>query len=201
MNQTIGTVTVSPVEYISDATTDPPTKTNYIPKGVPVLLLSNNDNPGGFTMTSPTDDTSDITETLKNNNQLMIAPDEPSNPSVQDSPHGVAVKDAEAYVFYRGEFVLTKEGTISPGKFFLYNPNYTPSSAGGGGGGPSGVRRYLRIVVEENEDPDSMSEELRVESEGFATAEGWYTLDGRRLDGKPTRKGIYITNGKKMYFK
>ena len=201
VNQTIGTVTVSPVEYISDATTDPPTKTNYIPKGVPVLLLSNNDNPGGFTMTSPTDDTSDITETLKNNNQLMIAPDEPSNPSVQDSPHGVAVKDAEAYVFYRGEFVLTKEGTISPGKFFLYNPNYTPSSAGGGGGGPSGVRRYLRIVVEENEDPDSMSEELRVESEGFATAEGWYTLDGRRLDGKPTRKGIYITNGKKMYFK
>ena len=188
VNQTIGTVTVSPVEYIS--TTDPPTKTSYIPKGVPVLLLSNKRNTTGFAISSPTEDTSDITETAKDKNQLMIAPE-----------GGVPVKDTEAYVFYQGEFVLTKEGTISPGKFFLYNPNYTPSSAGGGGGGPSGVRRYLRIVVEENEDPDSMSEELRVKSEGFATAEGWYTLDGRRLDGKPTRKGIYITNGKKMYFK
>lgn len=198
VNPTIGTITISPVEYV-DGT--PPTKVNYIPEGVPVLLLSNDENTGGLDVSPKDESTPSVTDAFINSNQLKLAPDEPSNPSVQDSPHGVAVKDAEAYVFYRGEFVLTKEGTISPGKFFLYNPNYTPSSAGGGGGGPSGVRRYLRIVVEENEDPDSMSEELRVESEGFATAKGWYTLDGRRLDGKPTRKGIYITNGKKMYFK
>ena len=25
----------------------------------------------------------------------------------------------------------------------------------------------------------------------------WYTLDGRRLNGKPTAKGVYISNGKK----
>ena len=28
----------------------------------------------------------------------------------------------------------------------------------------------------------------------------WYTLDGRRLNGKPTQKGIYINNGKKVAF-
>ena len=28
--------------------------------------------------------------------------------------------------------------------------------------------------------------------------EVWYTLDGRRLDGKPAQKGIYIYNGKKI---
>ncbi len=28
--------------------------------------------------------------------------------------------------------------------------------------------------------------------------EAWYTLDGRRLDGKPAQKGIYIYNGKKI---
>ena len=27
---------------------------------------------------------------------------------------------------------------------------------------------------------------------------GWYTLDGRRLNGKPTAKGLYIYNGKKV---
>ena len=32
-------------------------------------------------------------------------------------------------------------------------------------------------------------------------ADGIYTLDGRRLTGKPTAKGIYIVNGKKMIIK
>ncbi len=26
----------------------------------------------------------------------------------------------------------------------------------------------------------------------------WYTIDGRMLQGKPTQKGIYIYNGKKI---
>ena len=29
----------------------------------------------------------------------------------------------------------------------------------------------------------------------------WYTLDGRKLDGKPTQRGIYISNGKKIVIK
>ena len=29
-------------------------------------------------------------------------------------------------------------------------------------------------------------------------SEGWYTLDGRKLSGVPTQKGIYINNGKKV---
>ena len=30
---------------------------------------------------------------------------------------------------------------------------------------------------------------------------GWYTLDGRKLSGEPTQKGIYINNGEKMVVK
>ena len=26
----------------------------------------------------------------------------------------------------------------------------------------------------------------------------WYTIDGRRVSGKPTQKGLYIVNGKKV---
>jgi hypothetical protein len=29
----------------------------------------------------------------------------------------------------------------------------------------------------------------------------WYTIDGRRLSGKPTQKGLYIVNGKKVVIK
>lgn len=33
------------------------------------------------------------------------------------------------------------------------------------------------------------------------SADGWYTLDGRKLSGKPTQKGIYIKDGKKIVIK
>lgn len=29
----------------------------------------------------------------------------------------------------------------------------------------------------------------------------WYTIDGRKLDGKPTKKGLYIHNGRKEVVK
>ena len=47
----------------------------------------------------------------------------------------------------------------------------------------------------------SVSEELRVKSEEFATAKEWYTLDGRRLDVQPTQKGVYIYGNKKVVVK
>ena len=34
-------------------------------------------------------------------------------------------------------------------------------------------------------------------SKGFGQRDGWYTIDGRKLSGKPTRKGIYINNSQK----
>ena len=34
-----------------------------------------------------------------------------------------------------------------------------------------------------------------------ASPSGWFTLDGRRLTGKPTAKGLYIVNGKKIIIK
>ena len=40
------------------------------------------------------------------------------------------------------------------------------------------------------------NEKLKVENEG-----SWYDLDGRKLDGKPSNRGIYIHNGKKEVVK
>ena len=44
---------------------------------------------------------------------------------------------------------------------------------------------------------------LSVDSEEKTTdaAEGWYTLQGVKLEGKPTQKGIYVYNGKKVAIK
>ena len=51
------------------------------------------------------------------------------------------------------------------------------------------------------EDATGISEELRVKSEEFATATDWYTLDGRRLSGKPTKSGVYVNSGRKVVIK
>ncbi len=34
-------------------------------------------------------------------------------------------------------------------------------------------------------------------SKGIGQKDGWFTIDGRKLSGKPAKKGIYINNGKK----
>ena len=36
---------------------------------------------------------------------------------------------------------------------------------------------------------------------GEWTMDNWYTLDGARLSGKPSSKGIYINNGRKVVIK
>jgi len=58
---------------------------------------------------------------------------------------------------------------------------------------------YLGTELPDGIDP--LNEELRMESEEFATALGWFTIDGRRLEGKPMHKGIYIYKGKKIIIK
>jgi hypothetical protein len=35
----------------------------------------------------------------------------------------------------------------------------------------------------------------------YTNSNAWYTLSGTRLSGKPTQKGIYIVNGKKVVIK
>jgi len=57
------------------------------------------------------------------------------------------------------------------------------------------------FVIDFDDETTSVNEELRMKNEEFATAKGWCTLDGRRLDRKPTRKGVYIHNGNKVIVK
>lgn len=60
----------------------------------------------------------------------------------------------------------------------------------------AGVRAMTRAVINHN---DGTTEVVSLKAESPAMADGpWYDLQGRRLDGEPTRKGIYIHNGKKV---
>ena len=177
VNPSMGTINIAPVDYL--------------PKDVPVLMLADTDIPGFLASSKPDDEEAEdyipvITAETENSNLLKVAPE-----------GGVSVEAAQVYMFYEGEFVLTKKGTITEGKFYLYNPNYKakPNSDEEEEGGGAGARSVLRFVV--GGDTGIVDVEMSEDSRTASGNDAWYSLDGRRLSGKPTKQGLYIWKGRK----
>lgn len=171
VNPSIGTAVITPLDYI--------------PEDVPVLLLSDNE-ASGFVASPKDPSTPDVTAQTKNSNQLKV------------SSGGETVGAAQIYMFYKGEFVLTKAGTLGEGKFYLYNPNYTTTPTSGDSGG-SEARGSLQFIIDDEETTEIT--ELENSTTKKQDTDIWYTLDGRRLSVKPTKAGIYIHQGQKEYIK
>ena len=81
-----------------------------------------------------------------------------------------------SYMLYNGQFVrINNNGGLAAHRCVLNVANSTTGSA-----------RVLTIAT-----TDAMGlEEVKDDS--------YYTIDGRRLNGKPATKGVYIYNGKKI---
>ncbi len=62
----------------------------------------------------------------------------------------------------------------------------------------SGSSAPLRMVIDDEEETTGVASM----ADGIDDmSDEWYTLDGRKLNGKPTTKGLYIVNGKKVMIK
>ena len=119
------------------------------------------------------------------------------------SVYGFAANDYGTVV-HAGDFVKATSGAgISPFRAYL---KYTAPS--------SSARAVTRGVADILPDlPNCITVRL-IGANGEATAigtmdtktgeisfDGWFTLDGNRLSGKPSAKGVYINNGKKIVIK
>ena len=91
------------------------------------------------------------------------------------------------YALYKDAFILYGGGTLASGKVFLALPQSSKS------------RSATRSIVIDGDDTTGMSEALSVESE--ESAGDWYDLQGRRLEGRPLKRGLYIHNGQKTVIK
>ena len=151
----------------------------YLPEGVPVVLVAAS-NITGFQATAKPDNVAEITAQTKNSNLLKVSPEE-----------GVEVEARQIYLFNAGEFVLTLSGTLPKGYFYLDNPNYHAT-----GTTPGGSSR-LQLIIEDDTETGIENSQLSTLNSQLST-DTWYTLDGRKLNGKPTQKGLYIVNGKKV---
>ena len=97
---------------------------------------------------------------------------------------GQKVKLGEVYLLYNDVFYLSQAGTIPEGGVYLPKPVLK-------------TRSFLSIGSDDTTAIEGSM--FNVQSSMFN--DGWYDLNGRRLNGKPTAKGVYINNGKKYVVK
>ncbi len=142
---------------------------NYLPEGKPILLLAD-DATSGFVVQPKSDDTPLLTEEEMESNLLRVG-----SPTVQPTAY-------EDYIFFRGEFVMVSGGTLKTGKIFLD----LGSSVAAGTRAPFSINRKNATTGIENR------------CQRPAADGSWYTLDGRCLNGRPSRPGLYIYNGRKL---
>ena len=155
-----------------------PEPLEYIPAGVPVLLVTH-EAKNGFLVKDANNVTA-ISEGQIAYNKLKKV--------TTESAH---FNTRQIYVLYNNEFVLNKEGNLENGKVYMDNPQYVAPS-------PSPAPANLRIAWGNSTGIETVhSEGLTVNDQ----SDRWYTLDGRCLIGKPTAKGLYIVNGKKVVIK
>ena len=146
----------------------------YIPKDVPVLMLSGKraDGFGKVLKTSDTYTTDELAE-INAKNKLKV------------NTTAKPIEAAQIYLFYKGEFVLNAEGTLPAGKVYLdLRDTSDPTPA-------------PRLYIVDGGSNTTEIKDVRDKMED-AQNERWFTLDGRMLQGKPTQKGLYIKNGSKI---
>lgn len=121
--------------------------------------------------------------------------------------YGFSAQNVDAQGISQGQFVKVGEYVrIKPMRAYLKYKNGEEDYAGA---------RARRVVAKDEQLPETITVRL-ISASGEVTAIGsistktgevtldddvWYTLDGIRLDGKPTQKGIYVNKGKKVIIK
>ena len=163
-----------------------PEPLNYIPADVPVLLVANHQTQGFVVTEAESEKVTAITPDQKDKNMLEKVTED--TPGYNATTESVPFETKKIYLLYKNEFVFNKAGNLKKGKVYL-NPNHTA---------PSPSPAPARLMIAWNYTTGIKDGKWKMED---GSNERWYTLDGRCLSGKPTTKGLYIVNGKKIVIK
>jgi hypothetical protein len=146
-------------------------KDGVIPAGVPVLLLSKQLKSKKLMTAAVASETKGGTYT----SLLKVAGEK-----------GETVTLGSVYLLYNDVFYLSMAGTIPAGGIYLPKPETK-----------SGTRSALVI----GGDGTTAIDDSHLSPLTSDFSDVWYDLSGRRLSAKPTAKGVYIMNGKKVVIK
>lgn len=107
----------------------------------------------------------------------------PSSLLVGSATETTGITPYQDFVLYNDEFVLSSVATVAAGHAYL--PVTTV---------PAGARTMIIVI---GGDATAIKSIKHVSTDNDA----WYTIDGRRLNRKPTAKGLYIHHDKKFVIK
>ena len=103
-----------------------------------------------------------------------------------------------------GDFVKVASGAkIRPmGCYLLWNDEPNPSRAAARSAATEELPQSITVrLISANGEVTGIGEIDTKTGEMTFDSEAWYTLNGVRLSGKPTKKGLYINNGRKVVVK
>ena len=145
-----------------------------IPAGVPVLLMAATTVSDGFVTSTTT------TTGTAAGKYLKVAP-----------AGGKPVSAGQVYLLHNNKFYFSQAGKIPANHVYL-DLNEEQEQ-------PQQEKTRTRGVIGIGDDGTTGIQQI--ENGANIEKTGWYTLDGRRLESAPTRKGLYINNGKKIIIK
>ncbi len=166
------------------------------------------------------------TEPIAANTLILIKLDEPRNLAENPVKFNLVVKNDDESINeeksrkidYNPEFVTTdaagnsfvptytKVDLKNDGEWYLQQGTFYNAGALENGTNVKSLQGYFnaaggagaRIFVQE---ADGTMTAINSATINAVAAEGWYTIDGMKLNAQPTQKGVYINNGKKVVVK
>ena len=109
--------------------------------------------------------------------------------------YGLYVELGQVYMLYNDVFYFTQAGYIPVGGIYL-DPKALVVVDEEEPAAPLKARLFIGLP-----DDEVTAISASLNDKGQMINDKWYDLNGRRLNGKPTAKGVYINNGKKYVVK
>ena len=167
-----------------------------IPAGEPVLLFSKEIDDDDFrTVASEPEEVEEVKKTRATDvkNALMVVTDD-----TKTDEYGLYVELGQVYMLYNDVFYFTQAGYIPVGGIYL-DPKalvVVDEEEPAEPAAPLKARLYIGLP-----DDEATAISATLNDKGQMINDNWYDLIGRRLNSKPTAKGVYINGGKKYIIK
>lgn len=168
-----------------------PEPLTYIPAGVPVLLFATKKLNGFVPTPAESEDVTEVTPAQIGSNMLEEVTVD--TPNYDADTQSASFTTKQIYLLYNNEFVFNKAGNLKKGKVYL-NPSHTAPSSTDLDPAPARLQIAWNYTT-------GIGDAMRLNNKEKTTNKSWYTLDGRRLNDKPSAKGLYIVDGKKTVVK
>lgn len=117
--------------------------------------------------------------------------------------YGFSAQNVDEQGISQGQFVKVGEYVrIRPMRCYLENESFARARGMNRAAADEPLPETIKVrLISANGDVTGIGSMSTKTGEVTMDSEAWYSIDGRRIEGKPSTKGIYVNNGKKVVIK